>query len=195
MFTDARDGVEFIVADTDLDLRLRLDVAHPVCALALGNKVEAPAMLGEPDLDLTRLSVRAKRRSRGGHLRGSILAGRRGGDPACGDLGRALARFAFSSSVLRAPATPEVGSASGAARLDNFPTQSHAIPRARANCAKTRSAMDGLHVFDHACETGSWRIASRAPTGALAPYAVAFNAYEERNTFFRGANCPTARRC
>jgi AraC-like DNA-binding protein len=45
--------------------------------------------------------------------------------------------------------------------------------------------MDGLHVFDHACETGSWRIASRAPTGALAPYAVAFNAYEERNMFFR----------
>jgi AraC-like DNA-binding protein len=45
--------------------------------------------------------------------------------------------------------------------------------------------MDGLHVFDHASETGSWRIATRVPTGALAPYAVAFNAYEERNTSFR----------
>jgi AraC-like DNA-binding protein len=45
--------------------------------------------------------------------------------------------------------------------------------------------MDGLHVFDHGSETGSWRIASIAPTGALASYAVAFNAYEERNTSFR----------
>jgi hypothetical protein len=53
---DARDGVEFGVADPDLDLRLRLDVAHPVGALALGNKVEVPAMLGEPDLDFTRLT-------------------------------------------------------------------------------------------------------------------------------------------
>ncbi len=41
---DARDGVEFGVADPDLDLRLRLDVAHPVGGLALGNKVEVPAM-------------------------------------------------------------------------------------------------------------------------------------------------------
>jgi AraC-like DNA-binding protein len=57
--------------------------------------------------------------------------------------------------------------------------------RAGANRAETRSAMDSLHVFDHASETGSWRIASRAPTGALAPYAVAFNAYDERNTSFR----------
>src|SRR5262249_14736311 len=38
------------------NLRLRLDVAHPVGALALGNKVEAPAMLGEPDLDFARLT-------------------------------------------------------------------------------------------------------------------------------------------
>jgi hypothetical protein len=53
---DARDGVEFGVADPDLDLRLRLDVAHPVGALALGNKVEVPAVLGEPDLDFTRLT-------------------------------------------------------------------------------------------------------------------------------------------
>ena len=44
---DARDGVEFGVADPDLDLRLRLDVAHPVGALALGNKVEVPAMLSD----------------------------------------------------------------------------------------------------------------------------------------------------
>ena len=48
--------IEFSVANTDLDLRLRLDVAHPVGARALGNKVEVPAMLGEPDLDLTRLT-------------------------------------------------------------------------------------------------------------------------------------------
>jgi hypothetical protein len=53
---DARGGVEFGVADPDLDLRLLLDVAHPVCALALGNKVEVPAVLGEPDLDFTRLA-------------------------------------------------------------------------------------------------------------------------------------------
>jgi hypothetical protein len=52
---DARDGVEFSVADPDLDLRLRLDVAHPVGALALGNKVEVPETLSEPDLDFTRL--------------------------------------------------------------------------------------------------------------------------------------------
>jgi hypothetical protein len=39
----------------DLDLRLRLDVAHPVGALALGNKVKLPAMFGEPDFDFTRL--------------------------------------------------------------------------------------------------------------------------------------------
>jgi hypothetical protein len=53
---DARDRVEFSVADPDLDLRLRLNVAHPFGALALGNKEEAPAMLGEPDLDFTRLT-------------------------------------------------------------------------------------------------------------------------------------------
>jgi len=53
---DARNGVEFSVADPDHDLRLRLDVAHPVGALALGNKVEVPAMLGEPDLNFTRLT-------------------------------------------------------------------------------------------------------------------------------------------
>ena len=53
---DARDGVEFGVADPDLDLRLRLDVAPPVGDLALGNKVGVPAVLGEPDLDLTRLT-------------------------------------------------------------------------------------------------------------------------------------------
>jgi hypothetical protein len=39
---DARDGVEFSVADPDLDLRSRLDVAHLVGAFALGNKVEVP---------------------------------------------------------------------------------------------------------------------------------------------------------
>jgi hypothetical protein len=33
-----------------------LDVAHSVGALALGNKVEAPGMLREPDLDFTRLT-------------------------------------------------------------------------------------------------------------------------------------------
>jgi hypothetical protein len=48
---DAPDGVEFGVADPDLDPRLRLDVAHPVGALAFGNKVEVFAVLGEPDLD------------------------------------------------------------------------------------------------------------------------------------------------
>ena len=53
---DARDGVEFGVADPGLDLRLRLDVSHPVGALALGNKVEVSAMLSEPDLDFTRLT-------------------------------------------------------------------------------------------------------------------------------------------
>jgi hypothetical protein len=52
---DAPDGVEFGVANPDLDLRMRLDVAHPIGALALGNKVEAPAVLGEPDLDFSRL--------------------------------------------------------------------------------------------------------------------------------------------
>ena len=55
----ARDGVELSVADPDLDLRLRLDVAHKVGVFALGDKVEAPAMLGEPDLDLTRLTGEA----------------------------------------------------------------------------------------------------------------------------------------
>jgi hypothetical protein len=49
-----RGGVEFSVADPDLDLRLRPDVAHPVGTLALGKKVEVPAMLGEPDLDFSR---------------------------------------------------------------------------------------------------------------------------------------------
>jgi hypothetical protein len=53
---EARDGVEFSVADPDLDPRLRLDVVHPVGSLALGNKVEVPAMLSEPDLDFTRLT-------------------------------------------------------------------------------------------------------------------------------------------
>src|SRR4029077_12574653 len=52
----AGDGVEFGVAHPDLDLRLRLDVPHPVGASALGNKVEVPAMLGEPDLDFARLT-------------------------------------------------------------------------------------------------------------------------------------------
>jgi hypothetical protein len=52
---EARAGVEFGGADPDLDLRLRLDVAHPVGALALGNKVELTAMFGEPDFDFTRL--------------------------------------------------------------------------------------------------------------------------------------------
>jgi len=37
---DARDGVEFSVADPDLALRPRPDVAHR--AFALGNKVEVP---------------------------------------------------------------------------------------------------------------------------------------------------------
>ena len=53
---DACNGVELGVADPDLDLRLRLDVAHPVCALVLGNKIEVPAMLSEPDLDFTGLT-------------------------------------------------------------------------------------------------------------------------------------------
>jgi len=44
--------------------------------------------------------------------------------------------------------------------------------------------MDAIRVFEHASETGSWRIASLAPTGALAPYAT-FYAYEERDTAFR----------
>ena len=34
----------------------RQSVAHPVGALALGNEVQAPAMLGEPDLDFPRLT-------------------------------------------------------------------------------------------------------------------------------------------
>jgi AraC-like DNA-binding protein len=45
--------------------------------------------------------------------------------------------------------------------------------------------MDGLHVFDHSSEAGSWRVASLVPTGCLALYASAFNAYEERDTAFR----------
>ena len=53
---DAREGVELSLADPDLDLWLRLNVAHPVGALALGNKVEAPTMLCEPDLDFTRVT-------------------------------------------------------------------------------------------------------------------------------------------
>lgn len=53
---DTREGVELSVANPDFDLGLRLNVAHPVCALALGNELEAPAMLGEPNLNLTRLS-------------------------------------------------------------------------------------------------------------------------------------------
>ena len=53
---DSREGVEFSVADPDLDLRLRLDVAHPVGDLALRNKVKVPAVLGEPDLDFPRLT-------------------------------------------------------------------------------------------------------------------------------------------
>jgi hypothetical protein len=40
----------------DLDPRLRLDVAYPVGALALSNKIEMPDMLGEPDLDFPRLT-------------------------------------------------------------------------------------------------------------------------------------------
>ena len=51
---DACDGVELSVADPDLYLGPRLDVAHPIRAFALGNKVEVPAMLGEPDLDFSR---------------------------------------------------------------------------------------------------------------------------------------------
>ena len=42
-----------------LNLWLRLDVAHPVGALAFGDKIEAPAMLGEPNLDFTRLTGHA----------------------------------------------------------------------------------------------------------------------------------------
>jgi AraC-like DNA-binding protein len=44
--------------------------------------------------------------------------------------------------------------------------------------------MDGVRVFEHASETGSWKISSLAPNSALAPYAVAFNAYEERGMSF-----------
>ena len=66
---DAGDGVEFSAPEPDLDLRLRLDVAHPIGALALGNKVEVPAMLGEPDLDFTRLTRDA---ASGGRVRRTL---------------------------------------------------------------------------------------------------------------------------
>ena len=56
MCTTRAMGVELSLADPDLDLWLRLDVAHPVGALALSNKVEAPAMLGELDLDFPGLT-------------------------------------------------------------------------------------------------------------------------------------------
>jgi len=42
-----RDRVDFRIADPDLDPLARLDVARPVGALPLGDKVKAPAMLGE----------------------------------------------------------------------------------------------------------------------------------------------------
>ena len=45
--------------------------------------------------------------------------------------------------------------------------------------------MDGLRVFEHASETGFWRIASVAPPGPLAAYVAGFNAYEERDASFR----------
>ena len=45
--------------------------------------------------------------------------------------------------------------------------------------------MHGLRVFEHASDTGSWRISSLAPNGALAIYAHAIHAYEERDTVFR----------
>ena len=45
--------------------------------------------------------------------------------------------------------------------------------------------MHDLRVFEHASETGAWRISSLAPNDALAPYAHAFHAYEERDTAFR----------
>jgi hypothetical protein len=52
--------VESTIADANLDSRMRLDVAHPVRALAaLGNDVETPAALDEPDLDFTRLTADA----------------------------------------------------------------------------------------------------------------------------------------
>ena len=48
--------VDFRIADPVLDPLARLDVARPVGASPLGDKVKAPAMLGEPDLDFSRLT-------------------------------------------------------------------------------------------------------------------------------------------
>jgi AraC-like DNA-binding protein len=50
--------------------------------------------------------------------------------------------------------------------------------------------MDGLRVSEHASETGSWRIASLAPRGRLAPYVGSFYAYEEHGTAFRRRELP-----
>jgi AraC-like DNA-binding protein len=45
--------------------------------------------------------------------------------------------------------------------------------------------VDGLRFSEHTSENGSWRVASFAPRGRLAPYVSVFNAYEEHETAFR----------
>jgi AraC-like DNA-binding protein len=50
--------------------------------------------------------------------------------------------------------------------------------------------MDGLRVSEHASDRGAWRIASLAPSGALAAYVRAFNAYDEQGAAFRRRELP-----
>jgi AraC-like DNA-binding protein len=45
--------------------------------------------------------------------------------------------------------------------------------------------LDGIRVAEHASDTGSWRVASLVPRGALKSSVSVFHAYEERNTAFR----------
>src|SRR5262245_33735190 len=55
VFDDPRRGPEPLVAEADVDVRLRLDVLDPVGALAmLGDEVIVAVALGEPDLDFAR---------------------------------------------------------------------------------------------------------------------------------------------
>ena len=50
--------------------------------------------------------------------------------------------------------------------------------------------MNGLRVAEHASDHGAWRIASLAPTGALAAHVRAFNAYDEQGAAFRRRELP-----
>ena len=45
--------------------------------------------------------------------------------------------------------------------------------------------MNGVRTSEHASDSGSWRIASLAPTAALASYVQGFHAYHEQDTMFR----------